>query len=461
MCMRDSFQLSPHTRPPHVVLFLYMAPPPPAAADQEEHPAPPLPLLLPSSTSPFPVIVIGLGLVGSAAARHLSAALGSSLLAIGPPEPSISWADYNGPFASHYDQGRLARISDPDPVWAAMAARSMARYSALEQASGIRFHEAIGSLRVSPLPDGSLYQSLQVGRQQGAQQELIEDHNVLQEKFPCFRFETGDAAIMERGAAGYINPRNMVSAQLALAQKNGACIVHEGVREIVPIGYGVRIVTWKGQIFWARKALVCAGIYSKFLLPGRTRVLDLTVHARTVLLAEVGSEEAERLRTMPTFIWHLPKNPYLNWAYGCPPVKYPDGRLALKVGGTAWEAVDVGHCEADLDSWFKGGGDKAERAALEDVLLRQLMPGLQTRSLSCKPCAVSFTAHGRPYIDSVDGERPASTARVFVAAGGCGAAAKSADEIGRMAALLVLNGRWVSDMDPMMFRAVFKTKSSK
>ncbi|MCO5560018.1 hypothetical protein L7F22_013624 [Adiantum nelumboides] len=434
-----------------------MAPP---AAHQEERPAPPL-LPLPPCASPFSVVVIGLGLVGSAAARHLSASLGSSLLAIGPPEPSTSWAAYNGPFASHYDQGRLARIADPDPVWAALAARSMARYSDLEHASGIHFHEAVGSLRVSPLPDDSLYQSFQVGRQQGAQQEMIEGHDKLQSKFPCFRFETGDGAIMEGGAAGYINPRNMVAAQLTVAQRNGACIVQEGVREITPIGYGVRVVTCKGQTYLARKALVCAGVYSKFLLPGKTRVLDLTTHARTVLLAEVDSEEAERLKSMPTFIWHLPKNPYLSWAYGCPPVKYPDGRVALKVGGTAWEATDVGRCEADLDSWFKGDGDEEERAALEDVLLRQLMPGLQTRTLSCKPCAVSFTAHGRPYIDSVDGERPASTARVFVAAGGCGAAAKSSDEIGRMAALLVLHGRWASDMDPGNFRAVFKSKGSR
>lgn len=432
--------------------------PPPAAQEEE---CPTLPPCLLSSSSPFPVVVVGLGLVGSAAARHLSAALGSSLLAIGPAEPSISWAAYNGPFASHYDQGRLARISDPDPVWAALAARSMARYHALEQASGIRFHEAVGSLRVSPLPDDSLYQSFEVGRQQGAQQEMIEACDSLKAKFPCFHFQQGEAAIMEGGAAGYINPRCMVSAQLTLAQRNGACIVQEGVREIVPIGYGVRIVTDKGQTFWARKALVCAGSYSKFLLPAKAKVLDLTTHARTVLLAEVNSEQAERLRTMPTFIWHLPKNPYLNWVYGCPPVKYPDGRVALKIGGTAWEAADVGHCEEDLDSWFKGGGDDVERAALEDVLFRQLMPELRPRSLSCKPCAVSFTAHGRPYIDSVDGERPASTARVFVAAGGCGAAAKSSDEIGRMAALLVLHGRWASDMDPSIFRAVFKTKVSK
>eukprot|EP00250_Pteridium_aquilinum_P006175 c16147_g2_i1 orf=96-1004(+) len=302
-----------------------MAPAP--SAEVEERPMPRWLTPASESVAPFSVVVIGLGLVGSAAARHLSLALGSSILAIGPEEPAVgAWPAYSGPFASHYDEGRLTRISDPDPIWAVLAARSMARYSALEQASGIRFHQPVGSLRVSSLTDHNLHQSFEAGKQHGAVQEMIEGCGALQAKFPCFHFQPGDAAIMERGAAGYINPRSMVSAQLTLAEQNGACIVRETVKEIVPVGCGVRVVTDKGETFWAKKALVCAGSYSSFLLPGKNRVLDLTTHARTVLLAEVDEEEAERLSAMPTFIWRLPYNRHLNWVYGCPPVKYPDGR---------------------------------------------------------------------------------------------------------------------------------------
>lgn len=446
-----------------------MAPTPAAITQAEDRPAAPpkLPRSLhaPPAAEPFAVVVVGLGLVGSAAARHLSLALGSSLLAIGPAEPEFA-AAYSGPFASHYDQGRLTRISDPDPVWAALAARSMLRYSALEQASGIRFHHPVGSLRVSPLSDPTLHQSFEVAKQQGAVQEMIESSHALKSQFPCFHFQAGAAGIMERGGAGYINPRCMVSAQLTVAHLNGACIVREAVKEIVPISgscSGVRVVTDKGNTFWAKKALVCAGSYSSFLLPdAKNRMLDLTTHARTVVMAEVDAKEAERLDNMPTFIWRLPaENPHLNWVYGCPPVKYPDGRVALKVGGTAWQAVEVGHSEAVLSAWFRGDGDAVERVALEEVLLRELMPGLRPLTLSCKPCAVSFTAHGRPYIDAADGKRRPATARVFVAAGGCGAAAKSSDEIGRMAALLVLRGKWSSEMDSSLFRAVFKAKASK
>jgi len=50
----------------------------------------------------------------------------------------------------------------------------------------------------------------------------------------------------------------------------------------------------------------------------------------------------------------------------------------------------------------------------------------------------SYTAHERPYVDRLAGG-------LFVAAGGCGAAAKSSDAIGRMAARLVENGTWASE----------------
>lgn len=45
-------------------------------------------------------------------------------------------------------------------------------------------------------------------------------------------------------------------------------------------------------------------------------MLDLTTLAQMVVTAaEVDAKEAERLGNMPTCIWHVPKNPHLNWVY--------------------------------------------------------------------------------------------------------------------------------------------------
>ena len=82
----------------------------------------------------FDIAVIGNGMMGSAASRYLSAT-GQTVLAIGPGEPA-DWQAHQGVFASHYDQGRITRIIDPDPVWAHLAARSIAVYPEIEASKG-------------------------------------------------------------------------------------------------------------------------------------------------------------------------------------------------------------------------------------------------------------------------------------------------------------------------------------
>src|SRR5436190_1901187 len=81
------------------------------------------------------VAVVGLGLIGSGALRHL-AATGAEVLGVGPAEPA-AFGDHRGAFASHYDSGRITRHLDPRREWAVLAGRSIAGYAALEAASGI------------------------------------------------------------------------------------------------------------------------------------------------------------------------------------------------------------------------------------------------------------------------------------------------------------------------------------
>lgn len=59
----------------------------------------------------YAYIVVGKGLVGAAAARHLSAACPYVALS-GPDEPGDR-ATHQGVFGGHYDEGRLTRVLDP------------------------------------------------------------------------------------------------------------------------------------------------------------------------------------------------------------------------------------------------------------------------------------------------------------------------------------------------------------
>ena len=74
----------------------------------------------------FDVLVIGKGLMGSAAARYLQG-FGANTAVLGPDEPQNPQT-HDGVFASHYDQGRITRRLSKDITWATLADRSIAQY---------------------------------------------------------------------------------------------------------------------------------------------------------------------------------------------------------------------------------------------------------------------------------------------------------------------------------------------
>ena len=81
---------------------------------------------------------------GAAAARHLAEA-GHRVVLVAPMEPLVP-ESHDGVFASHYDEARITRVLDPDPLWAQLAHASINRYADLEASTGIRFHHGTGFL---------------------------------------------------------------------------------------------------------------------------------------------------------------------------------------------------------------------------------------------------------------------------------------------------------------------------
>ena len=79
--------------------------------------------------------VIGRGLIGSAAARHLSK-MGHDVALIGPDEPTTDYAKHSGVFGSHYDEGRITRTFDPHPFWRQANSASISRYGEISAAAG-------------------------------------------------------------------------------------------------------------------------------------------------------------------------------------------------------------------------------------------------------------------------------------------------------------------------------------
>ena len=368
-------------------------------------------------------IVIGKGLVGSAAARYLGEALGEVAL-IGPPEPE-DWTTHEGVFASHYDQGRITRILDEDNIWAQLAARSIEVYGELEQRSSIRFHHAVGCLNVGFNGEETrLEKTRQVADVLNAEYERSSSED-LKKILPFLCFPPEREVLLERGAAGYINPRSLIAAQLGSSK---AKLVAQTVKSLSVKPESVEVINVEGEQFEARKVLVAAGAYTNFLLP---EPLDLRLTPRTILLAHLGEREAERLKQMPSVIFYEGlETAELTGVYALPPIRYPDGNTYIKIGGRLADLVPL-QTSDELRDWFHSPGDLREAELLKEVLL-SMIPGLEVEGFSTKPCVITATEHGRPYIDELIQNR------LYVAAGGNGAAAKSSNEIGRLGAGCVL-----------------------
>ena len=76
----------------------------------------------------FDFAVIGKGLIGSAALRHLTINFPEGKVCmVGPDEPKDR-KSHDGVFARHYDQGRITRVLDPSPLWGQLARESIAQY---------------------------------------------------------------------------------------------------------------------------------------------------------------------------------------------------------------------------------------------------------------------------------------------------------------------------------------------
>ncbi|EJC80318.1 LOW QUALITY PROTEIN: glycine/D-amino acid oxidase, deaminating [Rhizobium leguminosarum bv. trifolii WSM2297] len=372
----------------------------------------------------FKYIVVGRGLMGAAAARHLARQV-DGVAVIGPDEPDDRKA-HQGVFASHYDEGRITRTIDPDRNWALLANRSIGRYGEIARDSGIDFYREVGCVVVAPDGGDYLEKTQQAAVSLGAEISLLDEAGLMT-AFPYFAFPDGCAGVFQARGAGHISPRKLVKAQSLLAEKAGAAVIRDHVISIRDEG-GVGVVeTAGGQTYRGEKVLLAAGGFSiaENLLP---RPVAMTVYARTVTLFEVSEGEAARLAAMPSLILDVPGT----HIYLLPPIRYPDGKFYLKIGGDPDDLVLDG--DAAMRAWFRTEGRDSVRAYLTRIV-EGLVPDMAPLSISTAACVVSQTESGYPMIGYT------SSPGIAVLTGCAGTSAKSSDEIGRLGAELLLAGR--------------------
>jgi glycine/D-amino acid oxidase-like deaminating enzyme len=371
-----------------------------------------------SANRAIKLAVIGRGLIGSAAARHLSK-MGHDVALIGPDEPA-DFSRHNGVFGSHYDEGRITRRFDPEPFWVQMNCAAISRYSEISSESGVEFYREVGVLHVGSGESPDVASVSRITAEAGILCEAYNDVG-LAERFPLLRSTAGMQGYFEPRNAGYISPRRLVRAQTIAAERAGARIINGPALGISESGSGVTIRTRSGSVD-AERVLVAAGGHTQSLL-GQS--LGFTVYGRTAALFRLGAAEVQRLAGMPSMRCIGPKgeNPYI-----LPPIPYPDGQTWLKLGG---DPVDLPlESEADIKDWFRSGGS----IPVADVLQKQILDRIRDLKFEERrvvPCMTTYGKSGLPCIGPL-------SERVSVAFCCYGKSAKCSDELGRLGSMALL-----------------------
>ncbi len=356
--------------------------------------------------------VIGRGMIGSAATRHLAEA-GYDVTLIGTPEPE-TYETHDGVFASHYDEGRITRGLDQNRFWSDVSRASIARYRVLEAATGTRFYEEVGVLMAGPQGRSLIDGVLAVAQNAGIDHDRL-DVDQLARRFPYFKFPQDSLGVFETTNAGYINPRRMVQAQLIAAKNAGAHFVEGVAGGLDETGRGVSVMIGKEHLTFDR-VLLATGGFTQALLGDE---VPLKIYARTVALFSIDADEQDRLVGMPSHISLLEdgRDPYL-----LPPIRYPNGSVCLKLGGDPED--NVLENTKDVKDWFRSGGSQSVGQFLEQSIYEK-MPSLRVMETQIAPCVTSFTEDELPVIRAL-------TQRISVAVGGNGKGAKNSDELGRL-----------------------------
>lgn len=360
------------------------------------------------------VVVVGAGLLGSAAARHL-AVRGLSVALVGP-----AFGDTSRVFSSHHDQGRICRTIDRVPTWTALNVPSLAGIEALEAEVGWSVRDPVGCLVASNDPDHGWFE---------AAPELEIDAAVA-EVWP-YALPGAVRFGLEGPPAGILRVPELLRAQHQAFAAAGGLRHPTTLAERASSPDGHVLTLADGTVLRAPRVVLAPGVYVNEWLD---EPLDVVLETETTLLVPV-----ERpLGPMPALLWDG-EGPGWRGPYVVPPLTFEDGRAYLKLGcdlDTDQRFRDA----ADVDRWFRSGDSEGQRPALLDAA-RAVLPALDTERAVTRPCILARTPNAHPMIGEV-------APGLFVGAGAHGWGAMASDGIGDVIARTVTGEPWPDGITP-------------
>jgi sarcosine oxidase len=239
--------------------------------------------------SPYDVIVIGLGGMGSAACWQLAR---RGLRVLG-----IERFDVGHAMGSSHGLNRIIRLAYFEhPAYVPLLKRAYALWRETEGLSGEQLLFVTGSIDAGPAGSRVVEGSLATCREHGLPHELM-DAAEAHRRFPGYRLPAGHQAVFQ-GDGGFVASERAILAHLSLAVAAGAVIHGREKVLAIELGNGRAVVVTEAGRYEAGRVVVAAGGWISDLVPSLQ-----------------GKAVAER----QVLGWFLPKEPGL-FAFGRFPV---------------------------------------------------------------------------------------------------------------------------------------------
>ena len=368
------------------------------------------------------VIVIGLGAMGSAAARHLAerGCQVSGFDLFSPPHALGSSHGLTRIFRQAYFE---------DHRYVPLLMRSFELWQRLEVDSGVRVLHLPGALIVGPESGRLVRRSAESAIRFGLAHELL-DATELKRRYPVFNLRSGSHALLERDA-GYLRLEECLEQQLRLAARAGAQLhTNEPVIDwhADSAGSGVTVRTAKGT-YSADRLVITAGPWAPQVLASLALPMRTT---RQVLYWFSPKESIQHYREdrFPVYLIEAEGNDLL--LYGFPLTGPESEGVKVALHGSAEVCTPETICRD-----IRASDEQSIRARLADTL-----PELAGRLLRAETCIYTMT----PDENFLLGTHPHHPS-VIIAAGFSGHGFKFAPVIGEILADLVSLGSTAANIE--------------
>lgn len=254
----------------------------------------------------YDVIVLGVGVMGSAAAYHLARA-GLRVLALEQFEVDHT----NG---SSVDASRIFRYAYDHPAYVALARAAYPLWHALEAETGAHLMRYTGALDFGRPDVRTLAAFRQTVELMGVAHDWLTPAEVAR-RFPQFLLDDDMMAIYH-AEAGYLVASRCVLMLAQQAQKHGAVIqTNARVQQVVAHADSVTVRT-ESDSYSAAKLIITAGSWSPKILSQLDLHLPLTPTRQQVMYFETQDARQFEPDRFPVFIAHGEP-----WYYGLPSVE--------------------------------------------------------------------------------------------------------------------------------------------